>query len=287
MAPEQTLLVRTDPRSDIFALGTILYHLIAGRPPFGSPASDDGLRRRIYQDPVPPRSVNPSCPDWLQEVILGCIEVDPARRFQEAGEVAFLLRNPGKVQLTRAARGKPGGLFAAFSRQDADRESGREGPALHRQGELTPTVMAAVDLSSGSEPLAEALRTAVRRTWEFRGAIRLRCVAVHSPFKLGEDAGGGDHAGRNLHALQLAELRNWALPLGLPAELVSFHVLEADDAAAALIGFARENRVGHVVIGAGGTSALRGLLGSVASKVVAESFCTVTVVRAHHSAESQ
>jgi nucleotide-binding universal stress UspA family protein len=288
LSPEQVLGVRTDTRSDLFALGAILYHLITGRPPFGNPASTDGLRRRLYHDPALPRRVSPSCPDWLQEVILGCLEVDPALRFQDAEQVAFLLEHPEKVPLTRAARRKPGGLFAVLSRLFAARGAGQSAPApASPRRERVPTVMAAVDLSPDAAPLAEALRAAVRRTYEYRRAVRLTCVTVRTLLKVGVVDASVDQGGRNLRVQRLAELKHWALPLGLPAELVTFHVLEADDPAAALIEYARENRVDHVVIGARGSSSLRRLLGSVSARVVAEAPCTVTVVRAHRGVDAE
>ncbi len=282
MAPEQVLGVRTDSRSDLFALGAILYHLITGRPPFGNPASTEGLRRRLYHDPAPPRRVSPSCPHWLQEVILGCLEVDPARRYQDADQIAVLLKDPGKIQLTRAVCAKPGGFFAALARKFSSPGAGPAAAAAAApRRERVPTVMAAVDLSPGAEPLAEALRAAVRRTYEYRRAIRLACVTVRSLLKIGVVEANVDQDGRNLRVQRLAELKHWAQPLGLPPELVSFHVLEADDPADALIEYARENGVDHVVIGARGSSSLRRLLGSVSARVVAEAPCTVTVVRAH------
>jgi nucleotide-binding universal stress UspA family protein len=67
--------------------------------------------------------------------------------------------------------------------------------------------------------------------------------------------------------------------LRLPDERVTYHVLEAVDAAGALIDFARTNRADHIVLGARASSALRRYLGSVSAQVVAEAPCTVTVVR--------
>ena len=88
MAPEQVLGVRCDPRSDIFALGGILYELATGRPPFGKPATIRELRARLYRDPVPPRALAPATPDWLQEIILHCLEVDARDRYASASAVA-------------------------------------------------------------------------------------------------------------------------------------------------------------------------------------------------------
>ena len=77
MSPEQVQFVRNDPRSDLFALGVMLYHLATGERPFGQPTSVRGLRKRLYLEPVPPRAINPDIPPWLQEIILHCLEVKP------------------------------------------------------------------------------------------------------------------------------------------------------------------------------------------------------------------
>ncbi|HEX6363952.1 MAG TPA: serine/threonine-protein kinase, partial [Albitalea sp.] len=89
MSPEQVQFVRNDPRSDLFSLGVMLYHFVTGQRPFGNPSSVRGLRKRLFQDPVPPRALRPDCPPWLQEIVLRCLEVDPARRHQSAAQLAF------------------------------------------------------------------------------------------------------------------------------------------------------------------------------------------------------
>ncbi|HEY6221988.1 MAG TPA: serine/threonine-protein kinase, partial [Candidatus Eisenbacteria bacterium] len=68
IAPEQILRIRNEPRSDIFALGVVLYHLATGVRPFGNPTTVRGLRRRLYRDPPPPMSIRPDCPRWMQEI---------------------------------------------------------------------------------------------------------------------------------------------------------------------------------------------------------------------------
>ena len=93
-----------------------------------------------------------------------------------------------------------------------------------------------------------------------------------------------DKDGHSVHVKQLVNLKHWARPISKSLNLddgrLTFHVLEAPDAAAALVDFARRNQVDHIVMGARGNSALRRFLGSVSSQVVAQSDCTVTVVRA-------
>ncbi|MBP8191634.1 MAG: serine/threonine protein kinase, partial [Aquabacterium sp.] len=74
MSPEQVQFVRNDPRSDLFALGVMLYHLTTGERPFGQPNTVAGLLKRLYTEPIPPRQIRSDTPPWLQEIILHCLE---------------------------------------------------------------------------------------------------------------------------------------------------------------------------------------------------------------------
>ena len=61
MSPEQVQFVRNDPRSDLFALGVMLYHLATGERPFGKPTTVHGLPPPVVEEPVPPRVLRPRC----------------------------------------------------------------------------------------------------------------------------------------------------------------------------------------------------------------------------------
>jgi serine/threonine protein kinase len=102
MAPEQVLQDRSDPRSDLFALGVMLYFLVTGQRPFGTPRGRK-IRERLWRDAVPPRALNTECPPWLQEVILHCLEVDPRERYATAAQLALDMEHPDQVQLTARA----------------------------------------------------------------------------------------------------------------------------------------------------------------------------------------
>jgi nucleotide-binding universal stress UspA family protein len=138
--------------------------------------------------------------------------------------------------------------------------------------------MAAVDLNPGHESLSEAVAVTVSRLLATETGARLACVNVMKTSLLAIDP-TEDSEGRSIHLQRLVALKHWARALPVPPERLTFHVLEAVDAASALIGFARTNRADHVVIGARASSALRRYLGSVSAQVVAEAPCTVTVVR--------
>lgn len=280
ISPEQVLNVRSDPRSDIFSLGVVLYQLITGELPFGDPKSMAGLKRRLYLDPDPPSVLNKECPRWLQEVVLQCLEVDPARRFGSAAQLAFALEHPSQIALTtRAARSKRDSFWTVLQRLF---RYYRTGPIATRSAArhlgTVPIIMVAVDTTAGMETLADTLRQAVKRMFFSEKNARLTCVTVRKTPLVGLDY-NVDDSGTNLHVQQLVELKHWARPLDLPSDRISFHVLESPDPATALVNYARTNRVDHIVIGARGSSTLRRFMGSVSSHVVALAPCSVTVVR--------
>lgn len=287
MAPEQVMGVRSEPRSDLFALGAMLYFFATGVRPFGDPQRLSGLKRRLWRDPVPPRRLRPDCPPWLQEVILRCLEVDPERRHPTAAQLAFDLRHPDAVPLTpRAAKARRDGFGEVLRRRfnpDARPRFGRRRDVA-AQVAAAPIVAVAVDLSEQPPALAAALRAAVGRILLTMPGARVACLNVLRANRVMPDS-TLDTAGRNKHALRLAELRGWAEPMRLPEGRVTFHVLEAVSPAAALLEYATVNPVDHIVLGARCRSARRKLLGSVSGEVAAQAPCTVTVVRSRSLAE--
>jgi nucleotide-binding universal stress UspA family protein len=281
IAPEQVLRERADPRSDLFALGVILYFLATGERPFGEPQSAGNWRRRLWRDPVPPRGRNAAIPPWLQEVILRCLEVDPDARYATAAQLAFDLQHPDHTTLTqRAARMRRDGAFAVAWRWLRQVRNPPPRPRLALTSHLAnaPIVLAAIDLEPGHEPLSQALALAVRRVLVTEPNARLACINVLKIARLALDK-LEDEQGRNPHLGRLVELKHWARAIPVAPERITYHVLESTDPAGQLVDYARHNRVDHIVIGARRSSMLRRYLGSVSARVVTEAPCTVTVVR--------
>ena len=91
MAPEQAQGDGVDHRADLFSLGSVIYAMCTGRPPFRAETALAVLRRICEEQPRPIREINPEIPDWLVEIVEKLHEKDPAVRFQTAAEVTELL----------------------------------------------------------------------------------------------------------------------------------------------------------------------------------------------------
>lgn len=280
MAPEQVMGIRSDPRSDLFALGALLYFFATGTRPFGDPQKLKGLKQRLWRDPVPPRKLKPDIPPWFQEIVLRCLEVRAGRRYPTAAQLAHDLRNPEQVVLTaRAEKLEKDGFFALLKRKGETAESLIDRPP--ERGTDTsdaPIVSLAVNLDDMTPELADKLRRTALRILERAPQARLAVLNVLKLNRIALDQ-TLDEQGNNKHVQRLVDLKDWARPMNLEQGRITFHVLEAVDPAETILDYARVNNVDHIVMGARANSTMRKILGSVSGKVAAEAPCSVTVVR--------
>ena len=97
MPPEQWAGERGDARSDIYSLGVVLYHALAGRPPFDSDAANNVVKqteiaRQHQQTSAPPlRSIRGDIPETLDAIVAKCMAKPPSARYQTPGELATAL----------------------------------------------------------------------------------------------------------------------------------------------------------------------------------------------------
>lgn len=280
MAPEQLLGVRCDPRSDLYALGGMLYELSTGRPPFGKPRSIAELRERLYLDPVPPRAIVTETPVWLQEIILRCLEVDASKRYASAEQVAFDLVNPSGIVLTeRSSRQRRARWWERLHRRMQAR---RFEPAVCPPPATLPRVarVTVVALAPGepNELVREALRGAARQVISSDALCRIACITV-VPLAASLSGEGDENSATGRHIKRLVELRRWAKPLALSEERLTYHVLEAEKPAQALVDYVKMNDVDHILLGAAIRGPAANRLTGVCAHVVMEVPCSVTVVR--------
>ncbi len=87
MSPEQVEAREVDARSDLYSLGLIVYEMFTGELPFRGESAMQLMYQRVAERPRDPRQVNPQVPDYIANIILKCLEKDPARRYQSAGEI--------------------------------------------------------------------------------------------------------------------------------------------------------------------------------------------------------
>jgi serine/threonine protein kinase len=97
ISPEQVKSNRSDARSDIYAVGIMLYEMVTGELPFRGPNPLAVMNDRLLNDPIPPRELNPQISPQLQEIIYRSLERKPENRYTSAREFANDLRNPDSV----------------------------------------------------------------------------------------------------------------------------------------------------------------------------------------------
>ena len=280
IAPEQVVGVRGDPRSDIFAIGVMLYELATGELPFGNPQTSAGMRQRLWMDPTPPRRLRDELPEWLQEVVLRCLEPEAAKRYPSAAHLAFDIEHPEQVKVTKRGKqiqGTP--FFTHFKRWlKAAGMHYQPSPLPSQQIDEVPILMVAVPHHDVSDATLYSLRQAVARSLGIRPGARLAVVTVISPNQT--SASESDKSETSVHRQYLTMLHQWAQPLDLSEHQTSYHVLEASDVANAIVRYAEGNNVSMIVMGA----ATHGLqmqrfVATVPIKVAMEAPCTVILVK--------
>jgi serine/threonine protein kinase len=92
MAPEQVAGKPVDYRTDIYALGLIVYEVFTGKPAFHAENAVAVALKQMRESPTPPHEIEPSVPVFVERAVLKCLEKEPPKRFQSVAELRKVLR---------------------------------------------------------------------------------------------------------------------------------------------------------------------------------------------------
>lgn len=131
MSPEQAEGRSVDYRSDLYALGVVLYHMLTGRVPFRRPTPAATLHAVIYEPPPPPRQLNPSIPPAVESVVLKSVAKQPEQRYQKGAELVADLQAAFAGRAPQVVAGPPPPPLAPPQRREpASPPARRRSPAV-------------------------------------------------------------------------------------------------------------------------------------------------------------
>ena len=191
MAPEQVAGQATDGRTDIFALGVVLYEMLTGTTPFNGDNLSAIMYKVLNEDPVPPSTVNPRVPPFFDRIVSRALAKRPQDRYQTAGEFARDLRIrdgvPAEAERLLAVDGTPANPGQAGRTQAGPHEA-----TVFLPPDKARSVIAAASAASGpgtgDKP---GLRDGLQRRAPALLAFSLLAVAAFAVYVLGPNPAPG------------------------------------------------------------------------------------------------
>ena len=135
MSPEQVLGRDIDGRTDLYAMGVVLYRLLTGQLPFNADSGIAMVQKQINDEPTPARQVRADLPEAAEQILMRALAKSPDARYQTADEFKTALM-PFVGNLSSAEMPLPSGIVAALSAVTSSSE--RAGPSSGLQTTLPP-----------------------------------------------------------------------------------------------------------------------------------------------------
>ncbi len=179
MAPEQAQGQTLDHRADLFSLGSVMYQMACGRPPFRAPNTVAVLKRVVDDTPRPIQEIIPEVPAWLCEIIAKLHAKMPDERFQTAKEVVDLLaRCQSELQLT----GKVTGVEQPVGWRVRPSDSPQSLAMQDNLGGYTRAMQSAVTSPATVAPASPSSRRPWRaiELWAFMALVGMATIGVMS-----------------------------------------------------------------------------------------------------------
>jgi len=200
MSPEQLRSTRdVDARADIWSIGAILHALLTGDPPYDGESNADVSAKIIRDAPTPIRQIRPDVPKEIEDVILRCLEKDPAARFGDVAELASALagvtqRESIKASAARVSRGAAGVAPTMMSRR-SDPPAGEAPPSAP----VGPTRTASAWGETGRRDVPQARgRTGLRLAGTLLAAVALVAIGAVGVTRLQRQSPAAAAAGASI-----------------------------------------------------------------------------------------